>query len=531
MKRKYTLLFAFLLLLFIAPAISAYDNVSPDSIISFSETLPDDYMFYPDNETHGTGYAESFADVSDWTEDVDFDVGSSISSDGDYLTFLDDYEGGAWDSIYTNVPSLSSFSGYIELRHSGNGTNMPSYGNRIYLWTLDNEAGSFTYHEFDIVLDSVFVTEKFYVSEQDIECVEIRTRVNGPAKEIYYDYLRISPANESGWQHDCSTVVSTTVLRVDVESDGDHIQFQYSGGGGTGELSFHTDFGGSAIAAIDTDYYSFIGWNVVNLTDDFYEVYADNTLVYTGTGLGLQHVNVKASGEGEYTTITFVLNTVTETMALDWVKGFSIADFIVTQSASCSSSDIVYVDSNNNLVFDRATIHWMVLETPYTNITTASYPVWNITKSGNLGFGIRTRGGPSYAWGTAVYGTTRGATAELISVFDPFIIMIQIHSQSVVGVCTISEIKFIEEITMEINIFDELFMSTEMWGYFGPLALVIIGYLLTKKNKELGIFLIIVESLIIYHYLTLLGDTPEYWWHVIILLLGVILCAFQMMDR
>ena len=88
-----------------------------------------------------------------------------------------------------------------------------------------------------------------------------------------------------------------------------------------------------------------------------------------------------------------------------------------------------------------------------------------------------------------------------------------------------------DNVMQDINWFSELFLSTEMWGYFGPLALVIIGYLLTKKNKELGIFLIIVESLLISHYLTLLGDTPEYWWHVIILLLGVILCAFQMMDR
>ncbi len=85
--------------------------------------------------------------------------------------------------------------------------------------------------------------------------------------------------------------------------------------------------------------------------------------------------------------------------------------------------------------------------------------------------------------------------------------------------------------TTASNIFTELFLSTEMWGYFGPLALVIIGVLLTKKNKELGILLIIVESLLISHYLTLIGDTPEYWWHVIILLFGVILCLIQLLDR
>lgn len=83
----------------------------------------------------------------------------------------------------------------------------------------------------------------------------------------------------------------------------------------------------------------------------------------------------------------------------------------------------------------------------------------------------------------------------------------------------------------EINWFSELFLSIEMWGYFGPLALVVIGVILTKKNKELGIFMIIVDSLIIAQYLALVDITPAYWWHVIILLLGVVQCAIQLWTR
>jgi len=80
----------------------------------------------------------------------------------------------------------------------------------------------------------------------------------------------------------------------------------------------------------------------------------------------------------------------------------------------------------------------------------------------------------------------------------------------------------------EINIFNELFLSTEIWGYFGPVALVVIGYLLVQKDKPLGIFMIIVDSLIAYHYLTLVDATPGYWWHSIIMILGIILCVGQM---
>ena len=83
----------------------------------------------------------------------------------------------------------------------------------------------------------------------------------------------------------------------------------------------------------------------------------------------------------------------------------------------------------------------------------------------------------------------------------------------------------------DINWFDELFLSTEMWGYFGPLALVVIGWLLTKKEKPLGIFMIIVDSLVIAQYLALVAVTPDYWWHIIILLLGVIQCVFRTVSR
>jgi len=84
----------------------------------------------------------------------------------------------------------------------------------------------------------------------------------------------------------------------------------------------------------------------------------------------------------------------------------------------------------------------------------------------------------------------------------------------------------------DINWFSELFLSTELWGYFGPLGLVIISVLLMKKEKSLAIFFIIVDSLVIAQYLALVEATPDYWWHIIIVLIGSILtCVPVMMDR
>lgn len=81
------------------------------------------------------------------------------------------------------------------------------------------------------------------------------------------------------------------------------------------------------------------------------------------------------------------------------------------------------------------------------------------------------------------------------------------------------------------DLFFELFLSTEISGYFGPLAFVVVGFLITKKEKGLGILMIILYSLVIAQYLALISATPSYWWQVIILLLGVIQCTIVLIDR
>ena len=82
------------------------------------------------------------------------------------------------------------------------------------------------------------------------------------------------------------------------------------------------------------------------------------------------------------------------------------------------------------------------------------------------------------------------------------------------------------------NIFYEMFLSLQLWGYFGPLALVIIGYILTKKELILGILWFVVECLFIGQYLLLVSATPDYWWHIFILLLGgSFTCVYPLWGR
>lgn len=82
------------------------------------------------------------------------------------------------------------------------------------------------------------------------------------------------------------------------------------------------------------------------------------------------------------------------------------------------------------------------------------------------------------------------------------------------------------------DLFYELFLSPEISGYFGPLALVIVGYFIAKKDRFLGVLYFVVECLFISHYLTLVEAAPDYWWHIFILLLGgLFTCVYPLLDR
>ena len=84
---------------------------------------------------------------------------------------------------------------------------------------------------------------------------------------------------------------------------------------------------------------------------------------------------------------------------------------------------------------------------------------------------------------------------------------------------------------MEINYFEELFLSTEIQGWFGPIILVVCGVLLSKKDRSLGIFFLLLDALVIWYYSSLVEATPWYLWNMIIMLLGIILCMGRMASN
>ena len=75
------------------------------------------------------------------------------------------------------------------------------------------------------------------------------------------------------------------------------------------------------------------------------------------------------------------------------------------------------------------------------------------------------------------------------------------------------------------------YTPTEIWGWFGPVGLVIFGIFLAKKERFLGLIWIILLSLVTYSYYELATVTAGYNWHALICLLGVIVLAFRVMLR
>ena len=82
------------------------------------------------------------------------------------------------------------------------------------------------------------------------------------------------------------------------------------------------------------------------------------------------------------------------------------------------------------------------------------------------------------------------------------------------------------------DLFYELFLSPEISSYFGPLALVIVGYFVVKKDRFLGVLYFVVECLFMAQYFALVEATPDYWWHIFILLFGgLFTLVYPLWDR
>jgi hypothetical protein len=295
-------------------------------------------------------YAESFTDVSDWTTS---DV--SISSDGDLATITEN-GAGSTGRAYASMSSTDFFEYYYEFRIE----SMTATTASLEFW----DGGSYN------TLDTFTAagTQKGIISNTNATTMQrIGFYVGSEGGNVTPDYLRISLANETGWQHDGSTTEGVTnssdsEITYSASTDGDILTLSAVRNAGSGTLNAYFRFVYDTTATgcdIERDYYQFfkLRYNATLQGGNSYIAPKFSLDGYWGTidliedgTFRMGYINAASfvlAGADKYVEFSANLDVVGKgfTLEIDYIKAYSIANFTVTQSGT-STDDILYVESN-----------------------------------------------------------------------------------------------------------------------------------------------------------------------------------------
>lgn len=370
-------------------------------------------------------YAESFADVSDWTTSG-FEAGDTATTDGDVLAIETASSGADYDDMWADV-SINT-EGYIEFRYKVNAST--SFTPRIYLCSTDALASP--YYLTSSLTATTWTTYRAYVKGMSnvggafstIERIWISSyKAAAVQRLLEFDYLRISPADESGWQHDGSTtagVVVGTGSGGTISTDGDYVSLIADADGSTFDFYIDTTATAAGVSPASTCY-PFIMFQFH--TGDAGE--SVRIQGYTSSFLDLQtQTTIPASGTMRYYWRAMTNLDVfrwriwvysSQTTRLDFVKAYNIANWTVT-SGNCEAADYLYVSGSalycSGLVSD-ANEYIRLDHDPAVGIDTALWHNYNLSTNANdnaTEFYVTFYNG---AWGTAqddVYGSTGTGT-------------------------------------------------------------------------------------------------------------------------
>jgi len=371
MKREEALLVLFgivLLLSFASPAAATDGDTSSASITSFSQSNPADGTdVWPDGTDQNTTtfFGESFAVVTDWAV-----TSATITSNGD----LGNVSASATNGAATRSSLSIAGAEYIEARayYVTGGWSIEVYDGSWRTNTLTYSAGG----------ETSFTTKKAYIGAYGT-ITSVRIRSWGAAfRSLIIDYLRIVPYNNQGWQHDCSGTgnISSTGSPA-INSDGDKVSIAAILAGTASFLIDNT----ATTVGLDTTYYPILELCVTAISSfgspsiEVYGVYGSGSTVQFGTlgTTGTFHYNAEAASAQDYTQVRFNL-VATETITLDWVALFGIANFTTTVTGG-AVDDVAYV-SSNALVVTRSTATLFQFDRdPAISVAAATYQRWNIS--------------------------------------------------------------------------------------------------------------------------------------------------------
>ena len=388
----------------------------------------------------GSGYAESFADVSDYS--VAGGASPSVSTDGDVGDLQDTSVGSQiWPHLRTNEPSVTvSGSYYVEICWRMSVASWVTF----HIWTQDNTAGT---HQviYDTNLGTDWITTKVLVTLSVVEHIDIYPTWSGSeTRHLYVDSLRIGPADEMGYQHDFS--VTTGISSADggtIASDDDAVTLTADGDGSTFLIVADTT---ATATAISCTHYPMFGididsgsgsWTLEQHDGSAYATLQTSTAISAGT----KRFNMRALDT--YVSWWRITLTASGVLVSDWIKAYSIANYTVSNSATVTVDYVLYVNDDGALVRsgDESANVWINLVTDFSiSVDTNTYNVVNITCS-DMDAGVyewnyresKTTG----TWHTDEEGTRFTTDRETLTSFS----LMMYHE------CVISAIKYWEDFT------------------------------------------------------------------------------------
>ena len=352
--------------------------------------------------SYATGYTnwgESFTNVSDWS----IWEGNGLSTDNDagYFEGLGD---NAFDRVYTDSPTLTG-SYYLEIRVKSNVTNTYTY---VYGFALDGHTGTTQTIIANIPIGTTWATYKVLVNLTTIESVAIIAKHLTSDFKLEIDYLRISPADEMGWQHDGSTTEGTIGLgstTFSVSSDNDILTVNTTSVESVpywDTYQFLID-ATSTKAEIETTYYQFleVRWRCTALTAGlvYLDMYADDYAAYALSGYHsspfdwvTERFNMKAFTTEIVNQDGLCIMTYSDAIGeysvveIDYIKAYSIANYTVTQS-TVGINEYAYVAGGElHFNLDGDSDYILLNHDPAISVDSTTYNRW-ILDIDNVGSG------------------------------------------------------------------------------------------------------------------------------------------------
>lgn len=372
--------------------------------IEFGETWDVQIEYISSHYPATQGYAESFADVSDWSFNSESAglPARSFTTDDDVLNFSISYDdvGNEWAKYDIDVSAYSGFQ-YLEIRYKtsvsvgdSKSTALSVYVDGVTIFrSYSADWGTWKGYIADDISEP-YTTIMFMVDDY------ANTHASGYGY-VLIEYILIGQSTGMGWQHDCSTTMGfgyqSGKPAIAFSTDGDLVTCNPSGDDARVEIQIDTT---TTQAKISEDYYQLIEFSISSVTDGdadgaVWKARAfESSTVYSAflitewsddTGVfrfNLDSLTIDGGGDlDEVEYFKFYLDDADDVLVLDYIQLVSIANFSsYSQHANIDTNDYFYVE-NGVLYCEHDESNNVYMRMNYDPPLDVNYATYNIVNS------------------------------------------------------------------------------------------------------------------------------------------------------